>query len=153
MSWYAISTKGELAKEIARAMGKSLDQLDLLDEKRDAQFTVSDIEREMPARVAYGGTDVAAIIDNGDGKIDGSDVLIKQIGYKWETAFVGGCLSKLLKGFETSAWRNPKRITEDVPELAASRGILAEIRKRRITLFADFKKQAEEVFRKVYSGK
>lgn len=166
MGWFPMSATGKLAGVMSAVTGKSVDELDALDGK-DGQIPAPyTLEKAFPGRIVFvdpgfsGSTTAAEVIDNGNGIIDGDDmVLIQVLDHGHAPAmFIGGHLSNLEAGYETSSYNKAKKTYDqwastELPELAGARKIWAEIQRRHITKFSDFSAQAEDIFAKAFATK
>ena len=150
MCWYTVSTKGELAKVLATALGQSVEALDKMDGDKDGKISpfTANLSRTDDRGCSYGQDVGVVVIDNGDKKIDGNDVVVVQVWKEGDAAWVGGTLSNLTNGYERP---NGKKVAEQLPEANNAKSLLVEIKKRNITLFADFKSQADEIIRRAFS--
>lgn len=151
MCWYSISTKGELAKVLAAALGQSVEKLDEMDGDKNGEispFTLKGRLRTEDRGCTYGGDIGIVVIDNGDGKIDANDVVVVQSWKGGDIAFIGGTFLKLMDGYERP---NGKKVTEELSEANKARSILTESNRRKITLFTDFKEQADDIIKQAFS--
>lgn len=167
MGFHPIGTQGELAKILSLSLGKSIVQLDTLNSKKDGVIEACPpcIAVEFPTRVVSFSNETfgseagltGEVIENGDGKIDGNDMLLIQVRNGNDIKFIGGRLSNLLDGYESVTYRGDGKYEfkwekKELPELKKARGFLAEIQRRRITLFTDFTKHVDDIFKKVFAS-
>lgn len=156
MGWFPISLQGRLAQVMSAVTGKSPEELDMLDGGKDGCLPAPyALKRVFGDRVHYSeGSFFGIVIEDGDGEIDGDDMLLMQLG---GPAFIGGHLSRLENGYETSKWNVEtkelefSRSNQETEALKRARKIWPEIQRRGITRFSNFTAVADDIFRTAFS--
>ncbi len=120
-----ISTRGQLAPALASALGKTVAELDTANGgKRDGMFTPCDLlypPITVPVRKFVELGTLTFLFDNGNGYVDGDDVLVSQTtfwkdGHPVNHGFTGGRLKNLIAGYESGG--NGNKPGEVVPQFS-----------------------------------